>query len=72
MLNSVIDNVVASSVDDNTAPGNGAVYYLMRSSTLGLCNLTPNTFKAGFPKEVPGSGGDRDVDIAADPDNCTP
>jgi hypothetical protein len=56
------------SVTDNAAPPSAAVYYLGRLVPTG-CSL-PASYREGLASEKPGAGGNRDVDIAADPDAC--
>jgi hypothetical protein len=62
----LLNGVVAASVADNTALGFSG-YYLLK--TPDLCNLT--TYSApGVVDEIAGTGGNRDADIASDPDAC--
>jgi hypothetical protein len=60
-----------SSVNDAIAPGAGAgKYYLVRpAGPSAYCNATP-TWRTGVAAENPGAGGDRDADMALDPDAC--
>jgi hypothetical protein len=61
-----------ASVVDNAAPSSGAAYYLL--STPAACNVAASgSFgQAADASEKPGAGGNRDADIAADPDSCSP
>jgi hypothetical protein len=60
-----------SSITDATPPGAGSgKYYLVRpAGPTAYCNATPS-WKTGAAAERPGAGGDRDADIALDPDAC--
>jgi hypothetical protein len=55
---------------DATVPGAGqAFYYLVRDPwNTPVCTF--GSWGTGSPAEVPGAGGDRDADIALDPDTC--
>jgi hypothetical protein len=66
------NNVSVSSLPvDATNPGaGGALYYLVRPAVTTLCNETGVSYKTGHPTELPGAGGDRDADIALDPNAC--
>jgi hypothetical protein len=61
-----------ASIADNAAPSSGAAYYLL--STPAACNVVASgSFgQAADASEKPGAGGNRDADIAADPDSCSP
>ena len=65
------NNLFLSSYTDTTAvvaPGQG-VYYLVQ--TPSACNVAfSGSFSENLLSEKPGSGGNRDTDIAADPDSC--
>ena len=64
------NNTFVSSVTDTVVPAPGTgVYYLVQ--TPSACNVAfSGSFGEGLPDELPGSGGNRDADIAADPDAC--
>jgi hypothetical protein len=55
---------------DATVPGVGQTfYYLVRNAwTTPVCTF--GSWSTGSPAEVPGVGGNRDADIALDPDSC--
>jgi hypothetical protein len=65
------DDQTLSSLTDATVPGAGSgKYYLVRSAgPPPYCNATAS-WKTGAAAERPGAGGDRDADIALDPDAC--
>jgi hypothetical protein len=65
------NDMSVSSVNDAIAPGAGAgKYYLVRpAGPSAYCNATP-TWRTGVAAENPGAGGDRDADMALDPDAC--
>jgi hypothetical protein len=56
-------------VDDwpGPAPGNGFYYLARESGPLYACGPSWGT---GSPAELPGAGGDRDADLALDPNEC--
>jgi hypothetical protein len=64
------NNTFVSSVTDTVVPAPGTgVYYLVQ--TPSACNVAfSGSFGEGLPDELPGAGGSRDADIAADPDTC--
>jgi hypothetical protein len=68
----LVNNGFVSSFTDNTVVAVGApIYYLL--TTPSACNVTSSgSYSMSVPKELPGAGGNRDVDIAADPDRCLP
>jgi hypothetical protein len=53
--------------DADPAPG-GGWYYLAREA--GASPGCPRSWGTGVPQEIPGAGGDRDADLAADPNVC--
>jgi hypothetical protein len=62
-----------ASVADNTAPLNNATFYLLRTPATGACNVVNNSYTEGVGSEKPGAGaGNRDADVATDPDRCLP
>jgi hypothetical protein len=65
------DGQNVSSIHDATVPPPGAAeYYLVRGAgPSAYCNATPS-WETGTAAEKPGAGGDRDADIALDPDAC--
>jgi hypothetical protein len=65
------NDVSVSSVTDGTTPSAGAgKYYLVRGAGPSpYCNAS-HSWKTGAAAEKPGAGGDRDDDIALDPDAC--
>jgi hypothetical protein len=65
------NDVSTTLVTDATAPAaETAYYYLVRDAgPTAFCNAAPS-WKTGVPAEKPGAGGDRDADIALDPDAC--
>jgi hypothetical protein len=60
----------AAIVDNAVVPPGGMVYYLYRATF--VCNaIDTGKYSTLLTSEKPGSGpGDRDADIAADPDAC--
>ena len=54
-------------VGDEPAPGNG-FYYLAREA--GPTYRCGPSWGTGSPAELPGAGGDRDADLALDPNQC--
>ena len=60
-----------ASVGDASLPApGGASYYLVRGAgPPAHCNAALS-FSTGAPQEKPGTGGDRDTDLALDPEAC--
>jgi hypothetical protein len=65
------NDVAVSSIADATTPAPTAgKYYLVRGAgPAPYCNAG-HSWKTGAAAEKPGAGGDRDADIALDPDGC--
>ncbi|HEX5043626.1 MAG TPA: hypothetical protein VFV75_12010 [Candidatus Polarisedimenticolaceae bacterium] len=49
-------------------PGEGFYYLVRQVDSAPVCGF--DSWRTGSPAEVPGAGGDRDADIALDPDTC--
>ena len=66
----VANGVFTASATDNALPSPGTgKYYLLR--TPQVCNVVGSgTYSENVSSELPGAGGGRDVDIAADADAC--
>jgi len=65
LVDDVRTNVVVLGGDPS--PGSG-FYYLVRAG--GLVPDCARTWSTGASRELPGAGGDRDADLALDPNNC--
>jgi hypothetical protein len=57
----------ASTFNEPSIPGTG-LYYLVRAG--GPVPECARTWGTGVPQELPGAGGNRDADLALDPDTC--
>jgi hypothetical protein len=57
---------------DETVPGVGQAFYYLVRDELTSSACTFGSWGTGSPAEVPGAGGNRDVDIPLDPDTCQP
>jgi hypothetical protein len=50
------------------APGQGAYYLVRRAGAASLCTF--HSWNSGGASELPGASGDRDADLAHDPQSC--
>jgi hypothetical protein len=66
----LLNGIYTDNFVDGTAPNPGqGFYYLVKEvGSPPVCGF--NSWRTGSPAEVPGAGGDRDTDIALDPNAC--
>jgi hypothetical protein len=64
MVNDISGNGLTRFTDAGTPPPGEAFYYLVRE------DFHCRSWSTGVPAEVPGAGGNRDVDLAYDPHIC--
>jgi hypothetical protein len=63
------NSTFVSSVTDNTAATTSGSYFLLRTPL--VCNVPGSgSYSENLSTELPGAGGNRDTDIAADADAC--
>ena len=65
----LLNDIDVSAFTDGTLPNpSQGFYYLVKRAGYYPCDF--DSWGTGSSAEVPGAGGDRDADIALDPDTC--